>query len=218
MPDIKKTPVELTAVSISAVSHRKFSYFGYEFEAPWDDLDEQKTKLAGKIVVIAFHSGNAMWFSSFPPREFVKGFLSSTSDPAPLRQIYGDEVFQSDYAFTRAMLEATPGRITPFTPRKEAIGGMMLLVIKGISMPNAASGLYSIRTKDFQGFQYGSPQGRPFKINDDLFAEDGGIEFIFYQKNTGPAPSISQAEINRVIQSIRKLPGQAVTSNANPHE
>lgn len=44
MPDVAKTPVPLSDLSISNVRHRTASYFGYEFELPWDDVDEEKDK------------------------------------------------------------------------------------------------------------------------------------------------------------------------------
>jgi hypothetical protein len=41
---------------------------------------------------------------------------------------------------------------------------------------------------------------------------------MFLQKAGGSAASISQAEINRVIQSIHKVPMQTVASNAGEQE
>jgi hypothetical protein len=51
-----------------------------------------------------------------------------------------------------------------------------------------------------------------------LYSNDGGIDLIFFQKVGGSAPGISQAEINRIIQSIRKVPLRAVAPNANGHK
>jgi hypothetical protein len=219
MPDVARTPVALSDLSISTVPHRKVSYFGYEFEIPWDDTDEQKDKTGGQIHVSAFRSGNAFWFSTFPPKEFVNEIMKvGKLDPQRFKQIYGDDAFESDYGFKSRMLQITPRQITPFVSRGQAVAGEMLLLIKAISMPRANSGIFSIRTSDFQGFQFESPESRPFKITDELYSNDGGIDLMFLQKAAGSAPSISQAEINRVIQSIHKVPALAVASNANGHE
>jgi len=80
-------------------------------------------------------------------------------------------------------------------------------------MPKASSGIFSIQTQRFEGFQFENPQSRPLRISDELFSDDGGIELIFFQKVGGSAPSISQSEINRIIRSIRELPPQATASN-----
>lgn len=219
LPDVARTPVALSDLSISNVPHRKLSYFGYEFEIPWDDIDEQKDKTVGSIHVGYFHSGNAFWFSTFPPKEFVNGLMKTAKlDPQGFRQIYGDEAFQSDYSFQRKMLQITPREITPFVSRRQAVAGQALLLIKAISMPKADSGIFSIQTPDFQGFQFGNPQSRPFRITDELYSSDGGIDLIFFQKVDGSTASISQSEINRVIQSIHKVPARAVASNTNEHK
>lgn len=86
----------------------------------------------------------------------------------------------------------------------------MMIVMKAICMPSAAdSGLYSVRSKEFKGFQYGDPQKRPNRIVVDLLADDGGIEFIVSQKTDGTAPIVTQAEINRMIQSVRRCSGDS---------
>ena len=214
MPDVAKTPVRLSDLSISKMPHRQVSYFGYEFELPWDDVDEQKDKTFGTIHVSYSRSGNAFWFSTFPPKEFVNGIIKMGKlDPQGFKQLYGDEAFESDFAFHENMLQLTPSKITPFISRRQAVAGSMLLIIKATSMPKAASGIFSIQAPGFEGFQFENPQARPSRITDELYSNDGGIELIFFQKADGSAPTLSQAEINRVIQSIRKTQVQAVTLN-----
>jgi len=219
LPDIAKTPIALADLSISTVPHKKVTYFGYEFELPWDDVDESKDKTTGQIHVGAFHSGNAFWFSTFRPKSFVDEVMKASKlDPQRFRQLYGEAAFESDYGFNKIMLQMTPSEITPFVSRRQAVTGQMLLVIKGMSIPNADSGIFSIQTPEFQGFQFQSPQSRPFKITDYLYSNDGGVDVMFLQKVGGSAPSISQAEINRVIQSIHKVQTQTVASNKGEEE
>jgi hypothetical protein len=218
VPDIAKTPIPPTDLSISTAPHKKVTYFGYEFELPWDDVDESKDKTTGQIHVAAFRSGNAFWFSAFPPKDFVNEVMKSFKlSPQAFRQIYGDSAL-SDYGFNKIMLQMTPSEITPFVSERQATTGHMLLVIKGISIPKADSGIFSIQTPEFQGFQFESPQSRPFKIEDYLYSNEGGIDVMFFQKAGGSASNISQAEINRVIQSIHKVPAQTVRSNQGEQE
>jgi hypothetical protein len=219
LPDIAKTPIELADLAISTVPHKKVTYFGYEFEMPWDDVDESKDKTTGQIHVAAFRSGNAFWFSAFPPKDFVNEVMKSSKlSPQGFRQIYGDAAFESDYGFNKIMLQMTPSEITPFVSVRQAATGQLLLGIKAMSIPKADSGIFSIQTPEFQGFQFESPQSRPFKIEDYLYSNEGGIDVMFFQKAGGSAPNISQAEINRVIQSIHKVPAQTVRSNQGEQE
>jgi hypothetical protein len=219
LPEVAKTPIALADLSISSVEHKKVTCFGYEFELPWDDVDEPKDKTTGQIHVAAFRSGNAFWFSTFPPKSFVNEVMKTAKlDPQGFRQLYGDAAFESDYGFHKIMLQMTPSEITPLVSRRQAAAGAMLLLIKAISMPRADSGIFSIQTPDSQGFQFQSPQSRPFKITDELYSNDGGVDVMFFQKAGGSAPGISQAEINRVIQSIHKVPAQTVASNSGEQE
>ncbi len=209
-PDVEKTPMPLPDTSVSTTPHTKVFYFGYELELPWDDVNEAKSKTVGPIHITAFRSGNALWFSTFPPKNFVNMLMKEGKlDPQSFRLVYGDEAFDSDYGFHKEMLQATPSRITPFVSRQKAMTGQILLLLKGTSMPKAESGIFSIQTPDFRGFQFESPLSRPARITDELYSDEGGIDLIFFQKTDGTAPAVSQPEINRVLQSIHKLPVQS---------
>lgn len=209
LPAIKEVPVPLPDSSVSPVPHAKVSYFGYEFELPWDGVDETKSKTVGTIRVIAFHSGNALLFSTFPPKDFVNLIMKDANlDPRSFRQLFGEEASDSDYGFYEQMLQATPSQITPFVSRQKATAAQILLLFKGISMPRAESGIFVIQAAGFRGFQFENPQSRPRQIIDDLYSNAGGVELMFGQKTDGSAPEISQPEINRVIRSIRKIPAE----------
>jgi hypothetical protein len=217
IPAAGKTPVALPDLSVSSVRHKTVAYFGYEFELPWDDVDEQKSRMAETVHVhvTAFHSGNALWFSTFPARDFVKNVVEMTKlTPEQFRQVYGEEAFESDLGFVRTMLQVTPRDMSPFMSKKQAGASTVLLLIKVLAVSEADSGIFAIRTPDFQGFQFGNPQSRPSRIREDLYANDGGIEFIFF-RGRGMAPNVSQAELNRTLQSVRKTSSAAIALNPN---
>lgn len=207
IPVVKKTPVELSDQSIAQGTGRKLYYFGYEFEVPWE-MDEAKSKQVGEMQLVAFRSGNTLLVSRIAPKEFVNDFLSTGKrDPAGMRALYGDDVFGSDYLLKERIFETTPDKVGLFIPRKEAAGNAMLLLIKGIMMPfSAESGIYRVRTGDFRGFQFGDTRSRPRSVDLEIYNEEGGLGFIFTQQQNTSNPAITQAQINRVIQSLRKLP------------
>ncbi len=206
MPVVKKAPIELSDLSVSKEPGQKFTYSGYEFELPWP-VDESKTRrVSPTSVVFVFRTGNALWFSKVPPKEFVNEFLSmSRNDAGGLRQLYGDEALRSDYSLINLVLGTTPRKIGLLSDRRQAAGGTMLLVIKGIMIPNGGeTGIFRVRAGGFQGFQYGNPGSRPRSIDVEIFADDGGLAFLFAQNEKGSVPAITQAEINMVLQSVRK--------------
>jgi hypothetical protein len=200
-PVVRETPRALPDLSVSSAPGRKLSYFGYQFEVPWDDLDESKTKLYPNRVALAFRSGKSLVFSIAPPRYFIT-VVESMGKKDALRQIYGDAPLQSDYAMNRLILGANPDQVTLLTPRKEIVGTSILLVMKAIMVPEE-SGIFSLQTAGFQGFQYGNPQSGPRHVVANLFADDDGLEFIFGGQGKGYPLGISQADINRVLQTVR---------------
>jgi len=160
--------------------------------------------------LVAFRSGNALLFSRMAPREFVNTFLSSAkADPEGLRKLYGEDALASDYSLHRLILEATPAKVGLLTPRSEAVSGAMLLVVKGIMIPRGGeTGIFRIRAGNFQGFQFGDPLSRPKSLDLEIFSDDRGLVFLFVQREKGPVPPITQAEVNRIIGTIRKAADQ----------
>jgi hypothetical protein len=152
LPFVKRTPVPLPDLSVSEVSGATLSYFGYEFEVPWTDIDTEKTKIVvGNKAIIAFRSGNVLSVWSGQPHEFMNHLLEQGKiDKDTFRKIYGDGALQSDYNFKRLILETTPDKITFFTDRRTAVSQGVLLMVKAICVsgdPN--SGIFqriSIRT------------------------------------------------------------------------
>jgi hypothetical protein len=214
-PAVYRAPMDLVDSSISPAPGRTLSYFGYEFEVPWDDVNEGKMKQVGKAQLIAFRSGNALLFSRMAPKEFVQTFLSSTkADPENVRKLWGVDALESDYALHRLILEITPGQLTLLNPRESAARGAMLLLFKGIMMPRGGeSGIFRVRTEGFQGFQFGDPESRPKSLDVEMFSDDVGLSFIFAQRADGIAPAITQAEINRVLRTARKVPEEALSAD-----
>ena len=206
MPVVNRVPVELQDLSISQAPGKKLAYFGYEFEIPWDDIDEAKSRTVGENkAIIFFKSGNALSMVINPPRQFVnKVFSSGNINQKTFRDIYGDDALQSDYAFCHIMLETTPDKITPFISRRDAVSRAMLLLWKGISVPKSAgSGVFTVRTGEFTGFQYGHPPN-PDGVSIELFADNGSLDFVFDQKMIGPTVVISQPDVNRVLRTLRR--------------
>jgi hypothetical protein len=220
LPFVKRTPRDLTDLSISQAPGMNLSYFGYEFEVPWTDIDQERTKIVGgNKVIIAFRSGNVLMLWSGPPHEFMNGLLEEGKfDRNTFRKVYGDEGLQSDYNFQRLILEATPDKITLFSTRKAAVSQSVLLTVKALSVPgDPDSGIFAVQGKAFKGFQYGRPQSPPKHINVELFPEGGHLDLFFEQKRSG-STLISQADINLVVQTIHKVPADAAVRDEDVHK
>jgi hypothetical protein len=212
-PAVSMAPAQLADLSISRSPGRKLSYFGYEFEVPWNDVDESKSGLIpdSNKAMIVFQSGNSLsvWHGS--PRAFLNTVLANDKiDQNTLRRIVGDEALQSDFALYRTILETTPDKITPFMSRQDAVSRAILLIVKGTIMPRGTvSGVFAVSAGDFSGFQFGRPQNQFGEVSVRLFSDSSSLNFIFNQKPGGPVV-ISQPDINRIQQTLHKATSQSV--------
>jgi len=157
-PAASMAPAQLADLSISRFPGKKLSYFVYEFEVPWNDVDESKSGLIpdSNKAMIVFQSGNSLsaWHGS--PRAFLNTVLSNDKvDQNTLRRTVGDEALQSDYALYRTILQMTPDKMTPFESQRDAANQALLLLVKGICMPTGAdSGVFAVSAGEFSGFQF----------------------------------------------------------------
>ena len=215
-PALWTKPIALTDLSISRAQGEKLSYFGYQFEVPWDDIDQEKTKILGdKIAVVVFHSGNVISFWSQDPYGLISKLRADGKvDQASLEQTFGKEAAQSDFAFTRAVLETTPNSFSILMPKMEAIHRGSFFMMKVAIVPlDGDSRIFSISTKQFSGFQFGGPpQVSPKHVRVELFHDDEHVDIGFGQK-PGSSTTISQADVNCVVQSVQKMSIHEAGSN-----
>lgn len=201
IPIASMTPVELTDHHIASGDGSKLSCFGYEFEVPWQDIDTQNIQRKG-MVLIPFRSGMEILVGHGSTHSLVDTAIESTkTDPQHFRAAYGDKAAQSDYEFLRLALNATPGSVRLVDSKEDVARKTTLVLFKAMIVPGD-SGIFIVQANGFKGFQYGDPSKHPKRVTVTLYSADGGIEFTFDQKDLKPL-AISQADINRVIQTLR---------------
>jgi hypothetical protein len=221
LPAARVVPTDLKDISVSQALRTKLSYVGYDFEVPWNDLDETQTKLypadkPAKTVVLTFKSGLRLKVSAIRAHEW-------TSDPSPeIRMVpltvaanFGYEATKSDYSLVKAIYGFTPQKMHYWSlePRVH-YREQMLVVIKSVMLPAPAeTGIFNIQNQEFKGFQQGDPQVRQAKLEFDLYSDEGSVEFIFFEKDKNSA-GVTQPEINRIIQTLRKAAPDAAAAQA----
>lgn len=210
-------PAELKDTSVSQAPGTKLSYFGYEFEVPWNDLDETQTTLYPKDkpektrVDLHFRSGLRLWVTAIPPRSWVKELATDFKvAPEKIESSFG----RSDYAFVKTLYEFTPDKMHhwAFMGRGE-MRDEFLLMTKSIALSRAAeTGIFDVQNQSYKGFQQGNPQVRPYGIEVHLFSDDGSVEMIFFQKDYKNPAGVTQPEINRIVQTLHKAPQNESTT------
>jgi hypothetical protein len=216
IPIIKSVPLELQDLTISKSRGEKVAFDGVEFEVPWSDVDEQKSKIVGNWALIFFRSGNSILLCVTPPKDLMTSIFSKKySSPELFTMLYGPDVLKSDYTFTKAIFETTPAQITLFTPSNRAAGLGSVILLKGIMPPTTDWAIYTIRSKDLCGFQLGEPRRRPRKMSLELYGEEREIEININQVQSGPVP-ITQADLNRIIETTHRTGTAKPVLTINP--
>jgi hypothetical protein len=216
-------PVDLKDKSISKADGTKLSYFGYEFEVPWNDLDETQNKFFPKDkpektkVDLYFRSGLRLVFSARSPRQWVNGFPSDFSTSRQdLESVFGPEAMKSDYSFAKALYEFTPDNLNYWTMSQDASNhAELLLNVKSTALSKSAeTGIFNLQNQSYKGFQQGNPRVRQDGIVVDLYSDQGEVEIIFLQDDYHHFSGVTQPEINRIVQSLHNSTStEAATSN-----
>jgi hypothetical protein len=160
VPAVKVAPLELADYSVSDSSGTTLSYFGYEFDVPWNTNFKQKA-VGKNLVEVQFESGQNIVFIASENQsglltEIVEDHSLNMSD---LRPVFGDLTKRSAYEQYGVLLNTTPDSIRAFGPRAEAVQGVTLLTIKAIALgPGLESGAFSFDLPGKRGFQIGDPQ------------------------------------------------------------
>lgn len=200
-------PTELHDVSTSSALGKKLSYFGYDLEVPWSDLDESHTRVVEdkpdiKMVWICFKSGLKL-FAVFTP----------------------NNAKYPDYETSKRIYDVTPDQVHYWSlieGRDHAevlllqLKASLLLEVgdpRGGSSP-AETGIFNLRSKAYRGFQFGDPRSRPDTLQLRVYSDDGKVEIKVLQGGYDEPSGVSQPEINRIVQSLRKTASDSPKSLA----
>ena len=219
IPIVKSVPAKLQDLSVSKAPGQKLSFMGVEFEVPWDDVNESKSRIVGTWAFIFFRSGKSIILCVGKPKDFMNGmFRDKIASPELFTRLYGPDVLNTDYALKKAIFQTTPSDITLLTPSGKAAGLYSTLIIKAIMPPTTDWAIYNIQTTGMKGFQLGDPIRRPKKMSLELEGADIEIEINIDQAESGPTPAITQSELNRIIQSVHTNNNAQPILTVNPQQ
>jgi hypothetical protein len=203
---LRETPQPLHPIPANSDRGMTLVHAGFGFEVPWEDLDLANCKFGGNIAIFKFRSGRTIDF--FGPGNNHEDLLSTLekstgTSGGELRRLFGEDATKTNYAFLRAMLEETPDNVTPFESQREAARSGMLLMVKAISSVGGETGLFKLKSKAWNGFQFDDPSKKPKRVTLELYdSQDRHVEIEFYSGTTGAA-ELTQSDINRTIQTLR---------------
>jgi len=203
-PELNVFPRQIRDESIYDGRVSKYAAWGYEFELPWSDV--QSTADAHGVHIIEFRSGVRTSMSTPNGVSGQEARKEADSRERSLRELLGAQTTTPNYDQYRAALYADPN--APFTfSLRQARRNSFGLLLKAMYLPRfdaMRGGVFWLQSGKYRGFQFGDPV-RDAVTKVVLFDnEDKKIEFCFSKKN-GTSSILSQAEINRLIQSLRPV-------------
>jgi hypothetical protein len=209
IPAVRIATQVLSDYSVSDAPGTTLSYFGYEFEVPWNA--SFKERAVGKALVqLKFQSGQDVLFA-VPANQ--GGLLTEIVQDQSfkmrhLRLVFGDLMNRSAFDQYEVLLNTTPQSIRAFGPRAEAVRGVTLLTIKAIAFgPGLESGAFSFELPGKRGFQIGDPQ-KSRRVDLEIFDSTGHhIEILC--GTTNGSVRFSQSELNRILTSLHATTASA---------
>ncbi len=209
---MKVTPQPLADYSVSNAPGTALSYFGYEFEVPWNASSKVKAFGKNGIVQLGFESGQSV---TLIVPENQNGLLTELAQDKSLNMknlqlLLGDLMKLSAYDQCAALLNATPQSIRAFGPRARAVRGATLLTIRSIAFNSSQeTGVFSFEFPDKRGFQIGDPR-KSRRVDLEVFGmADRHVEILL--TNTKDSVWLSQPEINRILTSLHAVAGKPGT-------
>jgi hypothetical protein len=206
-PVLWVTPQNLRDIAPAKRPGLNLSTYGYEFEVPWTEIDTDKTRSGDFLTVYYFRSGPFMMFANPERVANAKGiFLEDAEKRKVAMQVWGEKTLESNYTLTKTMLETSPAQMTIFTPRRKVLGLGLLLMLKAIPAAGGETGIFVFETPTVRGFQMGNPEKSTRAISVRAFdMGDRQLELTFGMQ-AGSTGQITQAELNRVLQTVRRVP------------
>jgi hypothetical protein len=224
LPAARVVPTDLKDLSVSQAPGMKLSYLGYEFEVPWSDLDESKTQLYPKdnpdkkMAFLFFRSGLRLVVKAVPPREWAHYFATDWKlSPQQVDAFMGHEAAKSDYIFLKNLYAFTPNSMHywALSPRLHYREQMLLLIKSVVPSKPAETGIFNIQDQSLKGFRQGDPRVRQDSLVLNLYSDNDSVEISFLQKEYHSPAGVTQPEINRIVQSLRKTAASEVATSAH---
>lgn len=201
-------PRELSDHAITTTLGTKLSYFGYQFEVPWTDVDASQTKAYRDMVILTFRSGLKLMFGVAPKDSLKKESALLSAFTGHSNSDF--ETFDELYRFTPSQLH-----LWALSPKVHYRETLMLTMKSLLLFPEARTGFFYVGNSELKGFQQGDPQAWPetdhprrrYTVLLELFSDDGHMNLTLVQENDKSQVGVFQTDINRIVASLHKLQG-----------
>jgi hypothetical protein len=203
-PVVLVVPKPLADTSTNDAPGTDESFGEYSFEVPWKDTP--KVDIYGAGGTTYSFGPHMITVYRRPPNEMTAALEKNPQNQQNLDNLFEGDRPKTDYELMRRILNVTPGTFTWSMSKIETMRDGMLLALKTNAAPaEGLSGMFYLKTPEFQGFQFGVPEAKETGVVVDLYGKSALLKFTFRERGGAPA-IISQQDINRIVQSLHSGP------------
>ena len=203
-PELWMVPRPLAVVSIEQTAGQTFTFYGYQFEVPWPEVNREEHLKGTQLVY--FSNGFVLMLRD--PAQSVNQLKlltrEGTENQDSLKRLFGEEATRSNYALRSKILNLTPRDLQLSISRQKMVSSSVLLMLKPKWTDTLQGGLYSFQTEWSRGFQQGDPTRDKTVTIDAFDAYDHEIE-LSVGRQQGASQDLTQSELNRIIYSLRPI-------------
>lgn len=200
-------PQPLTDNAVANERGTKLSYFGYDIEVPWVDIDRETNE--GRWAKVRFKTGQTVRF--FNPAYSNVNLIDRhyASDAKDFDLAFGSEIRESKYDQLRDILSVSPKDVSPFRSHRQFARIRILLDTKGTWFEHnkTAPQILSFDTAQYRGFEISGLGNGWQNVKLHFFSKANNRSyFVGVEVERNSNVKLSQSEINCVIQSFT-VPG-----------
>lgn len=196
----------------SSATGSVLSYYGYNFEAPWEE--PKKVRDEGTLIRVRFETRqeitfyNPANFQDNPIRDYPE--LTFGQDANYFTEAFGPGAQQSKYQQYEDVISTKPSQLSPFRSHKEFARALILLEIKGLWFEHntAVPDIFSIQTKGFRGFEIRGLSHDWQMVSLNLFDSADHWLTISVEGDARAGVRMTQSDINCIIQSFGRTPSR----------
>ena len=196
------TPRPLTDTAVSSVPGTTLSCYGYRFEVPWQAVVRQVNE--GRWTEAQFRGGQRVRFIN---PEYANGDTHLGHPDALEDAAFGSNIPGSKYEHFKAIISMSPTQLSPFRSRRSIARDRAYLVLKGLWFEHnpGRPDIFSIEAPHYRGFESSDLAYGRQEVGLTLFdaaEHEFGFSISVARDSTA---KLTQAEINRVIQSLQPI-------------
>jgi hypothetical protein len=198
--NMNQIPTSLSDQKVTPLSGSRIENYGFSIQVPWNEPAFERKQRGVFVVAYLSHGAGIMIVDPSGPIDSAKAIrMIAVANKLPE---VGKSI--SNYDLMAESMAATPDQVKWWRPPLQNARSLTLLEMKGIALRDFHA-LYQLNFGEWRGFQEGNPARAPFRVQLELF--DGADQHlgILISGKSGSGPVISQAEINAMVASIKRV-------------